>query len=186
MLILQFKGFFLSAPNTYTDLNSIWVKCAGVWAKVTPMKWNVTLQNFTPDLQHIYTVISDIYVILCNSLRDEATWRWQWQIQIQRQIHWEHLQRAILVTCDIWDTGSISDNWELEILTILVTWQLRVTLDSIHNASWGLEKLYWACLSLTEAWQSYSGLCKSVQGLAKAFQGLDKATWSMTMIHGNW
>ena len=70
--------------------------------------------------------------------RDEATWRWPWQIQRQRQwqrqIHWEHLQRAILVIWDIWDTDYISDNWELEFLTIFVTWQLRVTLDSIRNS----------------------------------------------------
>ena len=29
---------FLSAPNIYTDLHSIWVKCAVVWAKLTQMK----------------------------------------------------------------------------------------------------------------------------------------------------
>ena len=40
----------------------------------------------------------------------------------------------ILVTCDIWDTGYISDNWEPELLTIFVTWQLRMTLDSIRNS----------------------------------------------------
>ena len=28
--------------------------------------------------------------------------------------------RAILVTCDIWDTDYISDNWELDFLTILL------------------------------------------------------------------
>ena len=27
---------FLSAPNIYTDLHSIWVKCAGVWGKLYP------------------------------------------------------------------------------------------------------------------------------------------------------
>ena len=46
----------------------------------------------------------------------------------------EHIQRAILVTCDIWDTDYISDNWEPEFVTIVVTWQLRVTLDSIRNS----------------------------------------------------
>ena len=46
----------------------------------------------------------------------------------------EHLQRAIPVTCDIWDTDYISDNWEIEFMTIFVTWQLRVTLDSIRNS----------------------------------------------------
>ena len=47
---------------------------------------------------------------------------------------WEHLLRAILETCDIWDTGYNSDNWEPEFMTIFVTWQLIVTLDSIRNS----------------------------------------------------
>ena len=46
----------------------------------------------------------------------------------------KHLQRAILWTCDFWDTDYISDNWEPESMTIFVTWQLRVTLDSIRNS----------------------------------------------------
>ena len=46
----------------------------------------------------------------------------------------EHLQRAILVTCDIWETDCIFDNWKAEFVTIFVTWQLRVTLDSIRNS----------------------------------------------------
>ena len=37
----------------------------------------------------------------------------------------EHLQRAILETCDIWDTDYNSENWEPEFMTIFVTWQLR-------------------------------------------------------------
>ena len=44
----------------------------------------------------------------------------------------KHLQRAPLETCDLWDTDYISDNWELDFLTIFVTWQSRVTLDSIR------------------------------------------------------
>ena len=40
-----------------------------------------------------------------------------------------------LVTCDIWDTDYNSDNWEPEFMTTFVTWQSRVTLDSIRN-SW--------------------------------------------------
>ena len=46
----------------------------------------------------------------------------------------EHLQRVILVTCDIWDTGYISDDWEPEFMTIFVTCQLSVTWDSIRNS----------------------------------------------------
>ena len=36
--------------------------------------------------------------------------------------------------CDIWDTEYNSDNWEPEFMTIFVTWQLIVTLDSIRNS----------------------------------------------------
>ena len=39
-----------------------------------------------------------------------------------------------LLTCDIWDTYYNYDNWEPEFMTIFVTWQLRVTLDSIRNS----------------------------------------------------
>ena len=37
-------------------------------------------------------------------------------------------------TCDIWDTDYNTDNWEPGIMTIFVTWQLIVTLDSIRNS----------------------------------------------------
>ena len=35
---------------------------------------------------------------------------------------------------DLWDTDYNSDNWEPEFMTIFVTWQLIVTLDSIRNS----------------------------------------------------
>ena len=38
------------------------------------------------------------------------------------------------LTCDIWDTDYNYDNWEPEFMKIFVTWQLRVTLDSICNS----------------------------------------------------
>ena len=47
---------------------------------------------------------------------------------------WEHLLRAILETCDIWDTDYNSDKWGPEFMKIFATWQLRVTLDSIRNS----------------------------------------------------
>ena len=44
------------------------------------------------------------------------------------------IEKTILETCDIWDTNYNSDNWEPEFMTIFVTWQLIVTLDSIRNS----------------------------------------------------
>ena len=46
----------------------------------------------------------------------------------------EHPKGAIIGTCDIWDTDYNSDKWEPEFITIFVTWQLIVTLDSMHNS----------------------------------------------------
>ena len=75
---------------------------------------------------------------------DEETWpdqkerQLQWQIQRQRQwqrqIHLESTFKEILETCEIWDTDYNFDNWEPGFMTICVTWQLRVTLDSIRNS----------------------------------------------------
>ena len=42
--------------------------------------------------------------------------------------------KTILQTCDNWDTDYNSYNWEPEFMTIFVTWQSRVTLDSICNS----------------------------------------------------
>ena len=37
-------------------------------------------------------------------------------------------------TCDIRDTDYNTDNWEPGFMTIFVTWQSIVTLDSIRNS----------------------------------------------------
>ena len=42
--------------------------------------------------------------------------------------------KKTLRCCDIWDTDYNTDNWEPEFMTIFVTWQLIVTLDSIRNS----------------------------------------------------
>ena len=49
-------------------------------------------------------------------------------------ISWHTWFGPILSTCEIWDTHYNSDNSETEFMTISVTWQLRVTLDSIRNS----------------------------------------------------
>ena len=49
-------------------------------------------------------------------------------------LHWRTSKGAIIGTCDIWDTDYNTDNWEPGLMTIFVTWQLIVTLDSIRNS----------------------------------------------------
>ena len=46
----------------------------------------------------------------------------------------EHPKGAIIGICDIWDTDYNTGNWEPGLMTIFVTWQLIVTLDSIRNS----------------------------------------------------
>ena len=64
---------------------------------------------------------------------DKKTWHDQKKLT-KTKTFWEHLLRAILETCDIWDPDYNSDNWEPEFMTIFVNWQLIVTLDSICNS----------------------------------------------------
>ena len=52
-------------------------------------------------------------------------------IDVESTIWW---QFCWLVVCDIWDTDYNTDNWEPGFMTIFVTWQLIVTLDSICNS----------------------------------------------------
>ncbi len=51
--------------------------------------------------------------------------------------------KTILQTCDNWDTDYNSYNWEPKFMTIFVTWQSRVTVDSIRNSCdvyfWGVD-----------------------------------------------
>ena len=77
------------------------------------------------------------------------------------------IEKTILENCDIWDTEYNSDNREPEFMTIFVTWQLIVTLDSIRNScdvfflfcQVYLFRLFW--------WQDQSGC--SVQLLSGSF-----------------
>ena len=76
---------------------------------------------------------------------------------------WEHLLSAILETCDIWDTDYNSYNWDPESMTIFVTLQLRVTLDSIRNSCDVFLQSCSICLPPWCAWelsQHVSKLCR--------------------------
>ena len=44
------------------------------------------------------------------------------------------MKKTTLEFCDIWDTDYNYDNWYPEFMTIFVTWELRMTLDSICNS----------------------------------------------------
>ena len=83
---------------------------------------------------------------------------WQWFV-LQLLVFWQFLMiaatktitRTILESYDIWATDYKFNNWEPEFMTPFVTWQLRVTLDSIchscnilflHHSLWCSSKLY--------------------------------------------
>ena len=57
--------------------------------------------------------------------------------------------KTIPETCDIGDTNYNSDNWEPAFMTFCVTWQLRMTIDSIRNSydvfvvTWCKHLPYW-------------------------------------------
>ena len=55
--------------------------------------------------------------------------------------------KTILQTCDNWDTDYNSYNWESEFMTIFVSWQSRVTVDSIRNSWDVLFTSFWSLIS---------------------------------------
>ena len=76
--------------------------------------------------------------------RHELTKKRKWQIHIKdtyKDINKDKYKdkdsdKDKWLTCDIWDTQLWQnyDSWEPEFMTIFVTWQSRVTLDSIRNS----------------------------------------------------
>ena len=64
---------------------------------------------------------------------DEETWPDQ-ERSTYLPAYLPALEKAIVGTCDICDTDYNTDNWEPGLMTIFVTWQLVVTLDSIRNS----------------------------------------------------
>ena len=104
-----------------------------------PCHWLTDSLTFTFDIQRAILETCDLWDI-CSEWWEDMTWpkkltktNTKTKTMTKTKTFWEHLLRAILETCDIWDTDYNSDNWEPEFMTIFVTWQLIVTLDSIRN-----------------------------------------------------
>ena len=117
VILLLLFSFIFSCPHTaqlvtwsLTDWSLS--HCTDLWDI-----WSEWWENMTwPQKTYIPTYLTTyLPTYLCTSIR-------------------EHPKRAILRTCDIWDTDYNSDNWEPEFMTIFVIWQLIVTLDSIRNS----------------------------------------------------
>ena len=79
----------------------------------------------------ILTLVDDFWQLL--QLRQFLNFVWQFWHFLQL---WIILTMTMIIqeTCGLCDIDYNSDNWETEFMTIFVTWQLRVTLDSIYNS----------------------------------------------------
>ena len=64
---------------------------------------------------------------------DEDTWPGQKNNDKDNNKYKDHDKDMtwLVSLCEIVDN---TDSWEPEFMTIIVTWQLKVTLDSIHNS----------------------------------------------------
>ena len=62
---------------------------------------------------------------------------------------------AIIGTCDICDTDYNTDNWEPGLMTIFVTLQLIVTLDSIRNSCDVYQRIQIHCNFITKIKQIF-------------------------------
>ena len=96
------------------------------------------------------------------------------------------------LTCDIWDTDYNWDNWEPEFMTIFVTWQWRMTRDSILN-SWDVYWLtmpslvlfdctwHWPMFLYITIWFEY--FCMEPEKVILQFPLLDNFKYSYLHIH---
>ena len=66
---------------------------------------------------------------------DEGTWPDQEKDNDKDKYKNKDSEKDKLLNCDICDTDYNYDNWEPEVMTIFVAWQLRETLDSIRNSN---------------------------------------------------
>ena len=99
--------------------------CTQLWAHIASHNCERTLPHtivscrdfaLTIVCSNVLSQLCAAFLIVCGNVRS----------------HLRH--KTILETCDIWDTDCNSDNWEPEFMTIFVTCQLRVTVDSIRNS----------------------------------------------------
>ena len=89
------------------------------------------LQRAIPETCDLCNIWSEWWVDMTRPKRETITMtNTETKTMTKTNTFREHLQRVILETCEIWDTDYNFDNWELDFMTIFVTWQLIVTLDA--------------------------------------------------------
>ena len=117
------------------DLWDIWSEWWGDITWPTKRQWQRQIQKNTNAMTNIFR--EHIQRATCDLWDIWSEWLWymtwptkrqllkQWQIQIQRP--WQRHDKVSKIVY-------ISDSWEPDFRTIILTWQLRVTLDSIRNS----------------------------------------------------
>ena len=127
---------FLTILTIFNNLDNFW-QCWQFSTILTIFEIVYKIWQFWPFLQ-VFTILTILTFVY-----NFDNWRQFrqlllpfWQFLTIQTIAFAILtiEKTILETCDIWDTDYNSDNWELEFMTIFVTWQLIVTLDSIRNS----------------------------------------------------
>ena len=71
----------------------------------------------------------------------------------------EHPKGAIIGICDIWDTDYNSDNWESKLMTIIVSWQLRMTILAMLIILLREQTGFGSQGSCHRSWSSWSQVC---------------------------
>ena len=111
------------------DLWNIWSDWRGdmTWPTNTNIKTMTKTNTLRELLQGPIIETCELWDILPEWWGD-MTWQTKTMIMIMAKTN---TFRAILDTYDLWDTDFNFDNWKPDIMTIIVTWPLRVTLDRI-------------------------------------------------------
>ena len=116
------------------DLWNIWSDWRGdmTWPTNTNIKTMTKTNTLRELLQGPIIETCELWDILPEWWGD-MTWQTKTMIMTMAKTNTfrEHLRRAILDTYDLWDTDFNFNNWKPDIMTIIVTWPLRVTLERI-------------------------------------------------------
>ena len=130
---LQVLQFFFTIFTIFYNFDNFW----HLWQFLTFWQFVTIFDNVDGfDNFYVYgqfltllTILDNFTISICFKFVDsfDHSYVQSWIIVTMTMI--------IQETCGLCDIDYNSDNWETEFMTIFVTWQLRVTLDSIYSCN---------------------------------------------------
>ena len=136
----------VSQENVFSQLteNDLSIVNVPLRRVIESYRWKTSLKLYRSVLDWI-TCIEDLTQTLKGKMPSFWIVRLAISVSIATNVQDCLVSQTIQGTCDNWDTDYNSYNWEPELMTIFITWQSRVTVDSIRNSCdvlWQSQKIF--------------------------------------------